>query len=530
MHQRAPDSADSLADARQPSGTRRWAGVAGVVAGLAGLAISDLASWLIAPAGSPVPAVGSMIINILPATLVNWGKETLGTADKPFLVVLIFVAVLAICGLAGQLELRRTYAGAAIFGAIAVIGVLGVATGAQSSVRAYLPTLIGLVLGYLILNALLTRLRRWQPRRAAADDDRDAASPARRSFLGLTILVGAAAAVGAVAGRALAGAAGAVQDARSKFTLPKAGNTAAVPAGADLHVPDMPPYVTPNDDFYRIDTALQVPAISPDEWSLTIKGMVDKEVTITYADLIALPLEEHLATLTCVSNEVGGDLIGNALWLGYPIRKLLAEAGPQSGADMVLSTSEDGFTAGSPLSALTDPDREAIFAIGMNGEPLPIEHGYPVRMVVPGLYGYVSATKWVVELKVTTYAKDMGYWTPLGWSALGPIKIGSRIDVPRKSVVPAGQVVVAGVAWAQHTGISKVEISIDDTWHDATLADTAGPDTWRQWKYDWADATPGTHKLAVRATDAKGLVQTSDLAAPAPDGATGWHTRSVKIG
>jgi hypothetical protein len=271
-----------------------------------------------------------------------------------------------------------------------------------------------------------------------------------------------------------------------------------------------------------------VPILAADDWSLTITGMVDREITISFADLIAKPLVEHVATLTCVSNEVGGDLIGNAVWLGLPIRQLLAEAGPQAGADMVLSTSEDGWTAGTPLAALTDPDRLALLAVGMNGEALPIEHGYPVRMVVPGLYGYVSATKWVRTLKVTTFAEDQGYWTPLGWSALGPIKTGSRIDVPRKRSAAAGSVVVAGVAWDQHTGIAKVEVGVDGDWREAELAEVTGPDTWRQWRYRW-DATPGSHEIAVRATNADGEQQTADLAAPAPDGATGWHTITVNI-
>ena len=256
--------------------------------------------------------------------------------------------------------------------------------------------------------------------------------------------------------------------------------------------------------------------------------MVENEVAITYAELLAKPLVEHFTTLTCVSNEVGGDLAGNARWLGYPIRELLAQAKPLADADMVLSMSDDGWTAGTPLTALTDPDREAILAVGMNGEPLPIEHGFPVRMVVPGLYGYVSATKWVVNLKVTTYEKDEAYWTPLGWSAKGPIKIASRIDVPARTV-DAGTVAVAGVAWAQHTGISKVEVQVDqDPWQPAEIAGTTGPDTWRQWKYAWT-ATPGTHRITVRATDANGTLQTAALAPPAPDGATGYHTISVKV-
>nr|MBA3527847.1 molybdopterin-dependent oxidoreductase [Propionibacteriaceae bacterium] len=374
MHRQAA-SASGIAT---PQSTVWWSRLAGVVAGLAGLAIADLASWLFAPTGSAVTAVGQLIINLLPASLVNFGKDTLGTADKPVLLGIITVFVLIISGLAGQLEHRRKLGGAVVFAVLAVLGMVGVAARAQGSLRAYLPTVVGLLLGYLILRALITRLRRWRPRRAAADPsdtDRTAAF-ARRDFLQLTIAVGAAATVGAIVGRALASAANAVADARSKIRLPGAAKPApAVPAGAELSVNGLSPYVTPNQDFYRIDTALQVPVIDPDTWSLRIVGMVENPIEISYADLTALPLVEHLTTLTCVSNEVGGSLIGNALWLGYPVRELLARAKPLPGADMVLSRSEDNFTAGTPLEALTDPDRLAMLAVGMNGQPLPIEHG-----------------------------------------------------------------------------------------------------------------------------------------------------------
>jgi DMSO/TMAO reductase YedYZ molybdopterin-dependent catalytic subunit len=476
-----------------------------------------------------VPAVGQLIINILPGPLVNFGKETLGTADKPILLVIIVVGVLVLCGLGGQLERRRQYAGAAVFAVVAVLGIVGISAEAGVTINAYLPIVIGLVLGYIIMNNLINLLRRWQPRRADAQSG-EAQSAARRRFLGSTILVGALAAVAAIAGQALVGAATAVNTVRDKLLLPPPAKPGPpIPAGADLHVPGLSPYITPNDDFYRIDTALQVPVIDPANWSLTITGMVQNQVTISYADLTAKSLVEHDVTLTCVSNEVGGDLIGNARWLGYPIRELLAQAKPLAGADMVLSTSDDGWTAGTPLSALTDPNREALLAIGMNGSPLPLEHGFPVRMVVPGLYGYVSGTKWVTQLKLTTFADDEGYWTPLGWSAKGPIKIGSRIDVPRKATATAGTIVVAGIAWAQHTGIAKVEVQVDQgEWQAAQLADTVGPDTWRQWRWEWP-AGAGSHTIAVRATDSKGLLQTAAFAPPAPDGATGYHTITVKV-
>ncbi len=331
--------------------------------------------------------------------------------------------------------------------------------------------------------------------------------------------------------RGLNAAAARVDDFRRTLVLPRAATpAAAIPATAELGVPGLAPFVTPATDFYRIDTALQVPSVDAASWKLRITGMVEQEVEITFAELLALPLEEHVTTLTCVSNEIGGNLIGNALWLGYPIRLLLERAKPTTGADMVLSTSQDGWTASTPLEALTDPDRASILAVGMNGEPLPQQHGFPVRMVVPGLYGYVSATKWVTELKVTTFAEDVAYWSTRGWTERGPIKTGSRIDTPRSGArVDAGRTAIAGMAWAQHTGIEKVEVRVDEgDWVEATLGDGVGAATWRQWSYAW-DAASGSHSVEVRATDTTGATQTSDEAPPAPDGATGWHRITVGV-
>jgi DMSO/TMAO reductase YedYZ molybdopterin-dependent catalytic subunit len=509
--------------------TRRWAWLAGAVAGLAGLAITNLVAWLVARAGSPVAAVGELIINLLPGSLVNFGKETLGTADKPVLLAIIVVAVLILCALAGQLELRRRFAGAVIFAVVAVIGLIGIGAQPDATLPAYVPTIVGLLLGYMILNILIGKLQQWRLPDAAGKDD-VAQSTGRRNFLAWTVLVGAGTVVAAVTGQLVAGASSAVESAREKLKLPTPTTPSpGPPANVDFHINGLASYVTPNDDFYRIDTALQVPVIDPASWSLKITGMVQNKIQLNYAELTAKPLVEHMTTLTCVSNYIGGDLAGNALWLGYPIRQLLAQAQPLPGADMVLSKSHDGWTASTPLAVLADPHREALLAVGMNGEPLPIEHGFPVRMVVPGLYGYVSATKWVTELKVTTYAEDQAYWTPLGWSARGPIKLASRIDVPGRGTVNAGTVVVAGVAWAQHTGISAVEVQVDrNGWQAAQLADTVGPDTWRQWRYEWT-AAPGTHTLTVRATDADGNLQTAEVKPPMPDGATGYHSIQVKV-
>ena len=330
-------------------------------------------------------------------------------------------------------------------------------------------------------------------------------------------MIGGLAAFG---GYALQAGSRAVTAIRDTITLPKPTATATVPPSAELDIEGLSPVVTPNAQFYRIDTALAVPAVDPSTWSLRIHGMVDQEVTLTWDELLALPLEESATTLACVSNEVGGGLIGNAVWLGYPVRELLARAAPTADADMVLSRSVDGFTASTPLAVLED-DRNAILAIGMNGDPLPPEHGFPVRMVVPGLYGYVSATKWVVDLEVTRFDLAAAYWTDRGWSERGPIKISSRIDVPRSGqTLSEGPITVAGVAWHQHVGIESVDVQVDDgPWQPATLATAISIDTWVQWRFDW-DAPSGTHTLRVRATGADGEVQTSDVQGPVPNGST----------
>lgn len=292
----------------------------------------------------------------------------------------------------------------------------------------------------------------------------------------------------------------------------------------------MPPVVTPNTSFYRIDTALVVPEIDPSTWSLRIHGLVENEVEIGWDELLALPLEESWTTLTCVSNPVGGDLVGNAKWLGYPIRLLLERARPTSDADMVLSRSIDGFTASTPLEVLQEDTRNAILAVGMNDEPLPAEHGFPVRMVVPGLYGYVSATKWVTELEVTRFDKATAYWTTRGWSAKGPIKLQSRIDLPRRGQgLSAGDTTIAGVAWQQHVGIAKVEVQVDGgAWREATLASAISDDTWVQWSIPWK-AERGSHAIRCRATNALGERQTETDGWPAPDGATGWQQLNVDV-
>jgi len=508
--------------ARQRARTldRLWRpALAGVAAAILALGLAELTAALVAPTASPILAVGALVIDIVPAGVKDLVIGLFGTADKLVLIVTIGLVVLVLAALAGVLEHRRPPWGRALVVVASALALLAALTRSGSAAFDALPSLVAAGSGTIVLTVLVRRLSN----RPAGEGTLD-----RRGFLAFS---GASAGLGVLAllgGQLLLAGTRATDAARALFTLP-APTVPGVPtpAGASFAIDGLSPVITPNADFYRIDTALSVPRLDPSTWTLRITGMVEQEVEISFAELLALPLEESTTTLACVSNYVGGDLIGNAVWLGYPIRELLARAVPTAGADMVLSRSSDGFTAGTPLEALTD-ERNAILAVGMNGEPLPLEHGYPVRMVVPGLYGYVSATKWVVELNVTRFDQAQGYWTPRGWSELGPVKLSSRIDVPRGGV-QAGPVVVAGVAWSQHVGISAVQVQIDDgAWGDATLADAISADTWRQWMFTWP-ATSGSHSVTVRATDADGLVQTSVTRGVAPDGATGLHQVTVNV-
>ncbi|HWG60180.1 MAG TPA: molybdopterin-dependent oxidoreductase [Streptosporangiaceae bacterium] len=356
-----------------------------------------------------------------------------------------------------------------------------------------------------------------------------AASTARRNFLVAAGVSVAAAGIGYVGGRSLATRKN-VSLAQSSLRFPKAAQPVPpLPAGVNLPVPGISSFITPSSQFYRVDTALLVPQVDPSNWTLRIHGMVAREITITFDQLLHRPLIEDYLTLCCVSNPVAGPYIGNAKWLGASLAALLREARPQRGADQLLATSVDGFTSGTPLSVVLD-GRDALVAVAMNGAALPTAHGFPARLVVPGLYGYVSACKWVVDLEVTTFAAAQGYWVPRGWSAMGPIKTESRIDVPASGApVKAGKVSVAGVAWAQHKGIEAVEARVDHgPWHEATLAAVPGIDTWRQWVWEW-EATSGTHLIEARATDKTGYTQTSAIADVAPNGASGYPSTQVNV-
>ena len=496
--------------------------VAGLVAGLAGVAVSQVLTVVLGARVSPVVAVAEAIIEITPGQVAEVLISIVGTWDKPLLVGGVTLAVVGLVALAGVLARRSVGLGNAVLLLMAAIALAALMLRPGFTAVTVVP-LAGGVATWMVVLALLSD--RAETAYAGADAS---AHRSRRSFL---LLAGATAAVslGAVAGAQLLGRGRrAVETSRRLLRLP--AGRGAVPAGAELGVPGLTPWRVPNEEFYRIDTALVVPAVDPSDWRLRIHGMVEQELDLTYADLLERERTEAWVTLCCVSNEVGGDLIGNAYWSGVRIADLLAEAGVDPDADAVRQTSEDGWNCGTPLSALTD-GRDAMLALAMNGEPLPLEHGFPVRMVVPGLYGFVSATKWLVDIEVTRFDRFTAYWTERGWSERGPVKTQSRIEVPRDGdEVPAGQVRVGGHAWAQYTGIAKVEVRLDgNAWTTAELGRVPSDDTWVQWAVS-VEMAPGPHTLAVRATDRSGYTQTAARADVVPDGATGWHTIDVDAG
>ncbi|WP_433218452.1 sulfite oxidase [Microtetraspora malaysiensis] len=557
-------------NARGPRPPAWAAALAGVTAGAVGLGVAELVAGLTTASASPVVAVGGAMVDRTPAALKDWAIRTFGENDKTVLVAGIVVVVALIAAALGLIARRRVGYGTAGLAAFGVVGIIAAVSRPDSGPLDFLPSMVGAAAAAWTLVLLFRRAGATAPpgtepapepgtepgtaetgtgpgigagsggraepmtpagpsvRRAGADlytFDR------RKLLTGVAVGAGVAGA-GVVIGRLLAGR-GDVTSARRSVArmLPRPAVAAKpLPAGADLRIRGLAPFVTPNYEFYRVDTALVVPGVDPRSWTLKIHGMVDRPVELTFADLLKRPLVEADVTLTCVSNDVGGPYVGNARWLGARLADVLREAGIRRDADMLLSVSQDGWTSGTPVDVVMD-GRDALLAVAMNGEVLPAAHGFPVRQVVPGLYGYVSATKWITEIKVTRFDEDTAYWTPRGWAPRAPIKTQSRIDVPREGdSVPAGRTTLAGVAWAQHRGVDAVEVQVDGgEWRRATLAEVPGPDTWRQWSIDW-DLAPGGHTIAVRATDATGYTQTAAVAPPAPDGATGYPTIRVRAG
>lgn len=496
----------------------------GVAAAAVALGVAQLAA---VPRGATADAriaVGASVIDLTPDPIRDWLLQTLGSGGKLFLSVAVLVGIATVAAIAGSLETRRRPVGSLILALAGVLGAAAVLSRPGATALDAVPAAVGALCGVLTLRFLIRRFER------APGADRDEPDAGRRATLITVGLLAAGAAAGVVGSLATRWAASVAGD-RAASTIPRPA-VPAPPIPAEV-TPDgvaLPRFLTPSADFFRVDTALTVPQLSRDAWRLRVHGMVDRERVYDFADLAEFEVVEAAVTLTCVSNPVGGELISTGVWTGYRVSDLLAAAGVHRDADMVLSTSVDGFTAGTPVEALTD-GRDALLAVGLNGEPLPLEHGYPARLVVPGLYGYVSATKWVVDLEVTRFDRAQAYWTRQGWAPRAPVKTQSRIDVPRSGQeVPVGPVTFGGVAWAQNRGVRAVEVRVDDgPWRPAQLGSAYSDQTWRLWSFPWRATQPGRHTLTVRATDNTGATQTPEEVGTVPDGATGWHTVEFSV-
>ena len=577
-------SASAHAD-DQPRAPHALAGaVAGMLAAAVAIGAAQFAAGLTVPQGSPVVAVGQAAIDLTPPPIKDFAISAFGTADKTVLLGGILVVLALYAALVGILAVRRLAIGMWGLALFAFIGLVAALTRPDSTTEYIVPTLAGAAAGAFALTRLARaagrlstpRSRTRRPRGADESDSRapetltppdlptppaatgnsgaavprpesapspsssftylpnpddpgPRSGPARRRFLVSSGIAAVAAVAGTVAGRELATRRD-VTLARAALRFPRPAVAAPpLPAGSDLHIPGLSSFITPNDSFYRVDTALLLPQVDPSTWQLRIHGMVQREVTITFAELLKRPLIEDYVTLTCVSDPVGGPYVGNAKWLGASLAALIRQARPRAGASQLLCTSVDGFTSGTPLQVVLD-GRDALLAVAMNGTALPVEHGFPARMVVPGLYGYVSATKWVTDIEVTTFADASAYWVDRGWSQQAPIKTESRIDVPAiGATLRPGPTPVAGVAWAQHKGVAAVEVRVDrGPWHEARLAAVPDIDTWRQWVWEWP-ATSGNHVIEARATDKTGYTQAAVQAQPVPNGASGYPSATVTV-
>ena len=498
-----------------------WA-LAGLTAGFAGLAVSYAVALALTIRESPVVAVAEAVIRVTPGPMAEAAIQAVGHWDKPLLVIVILVLLAVIFVVAGLLARRAWALAVLVFLALAGLGTAAVLSRPNASAWDLVPLAVGFATWLVSLNLLTEPLVRAARTPADAEGGQQVRTEARRTFLIRAGVLGVVAVGSGIVGRYLGRGQRHVEQTRRLLRLDGV-SAPQVPSASSIGLEGIAPWQTPADDFYLIHTAIAIPAIDPNEWKLRIHGLVDQEIVLTYADLMDREVTEAWTTLNCVSNPVGGTLVGNAWWSGVRLADILAEAGVDPSADAVLQTSDDGWNCGTPLAALTD-ERNAMLAVAMNGKPLPLEHGFPVRTIVPGLYGYVSACKWVVDMEVTRFEDISAYWTQRGWGEMGPVKVASRIDVPGSGdEVPAGSVNVGGVAWRQHIGIEAVEVSLDGgAWQPAELGHVPSNDTWVQWAAT-LDVPAGDHVLRVRAQERGGDWQTGVERDVLPDGATGWH-------
>jgi DMSO/TMAO reductase YedYZ molybdopterin-dependent catalytic subunit len=500
-------------------------GIAGAVAAGLALGVSEFVAGLVASLPSLIESLGNWVIDIVPLPVKDFAIETFGTNDKLALLIGITVVTLLLGIVVGIVSRKHFWIAMGVFGAFAVLASLAGARNPAVSIGvAIIPAGLAALTG---LGAL-----QWLYTLGETGDVSEEDSSSRRAFIIATGAVVGAAALSAGFGRMLLERGRIIAAGRAEVVLPTPVEAAPpVPSGAEFGIDGLAPAIVPNEDFYRIDTAFDVPRVNLPEWRLKLTGRVERPYEITYADLLDMPMVERTITLSCVSNEVGGNLVGNAKWLGVPLVDILTRARPAADAEQLVGRDVDGFTVGFPLEAAFD-GRDALVAVGMNDEPLPFEHGFPARLVVAGLYGYVSATKWLSEIELTGWDEFDAYWVPRGWAKEAPIKTQSRIDTPmNRSTIEAQPRTVAGVAWAPTRGISKVEVQLgeDADWVEAELSIPLSDDAWVQWKAEWADPAPGRHRLRVRATDGEGNTQTEEIRPPAPDGATGYHSVLITV-
>ena len=509
--------------------TRARDALSGAAAAALALGVSELAAGIFSSLPSLIEGVGNWVIDIVPEPVKHWAISVFNTNDKLALLIGMTLVVILLGALVGAVA--RDHFGVAMAAFIG-FGVLGALAASRDQAVSLGTAMISGGLAALTGLVSLQWLLGIAAPVAETDGTEASTDPSRRSFiLGVGAIMGLAA-LSAGVGRVLLERGKLVVAGRAEVVLPTPVEAVApVPAGAEFTgISGLSPVITPNASFYRIDAAFSVPRVELPEWALTIKGMVDRPYTIDYADILEMPLVERYVTLSCVSNKVGGDLVGNAKWLGVPLTEILDRAVVQADAEQIVGRSVDDFTVGFPVEVAYD-GRDALLAVGMNDEPLPFEHGFPARLVVAGLYGYVSATKWISEIELTRWDDFDAYWVPRGWAKEAPVKTQSRIDTPPSGAqIPQGPRQVAGVAWAPNRGIARVEVQLgeDAPWLDAELSEPLSDNSWRQWSIEW-DAPVGSHRIRVRATDGDGQVQTEAIVPPAPNGATGWHTIETTV-
>ncbi|MGH3913058.1 MAG: molybdopterin-dependent oxidoreductase [Pseudonocardiaceae bacterium] len=503
------------------------AALVGLLSVAAALGVGHLMAGLVSPTASPFLAVGGTAIDLTPSGLKDFAVRTFGTYDKVVLLLSMGVVIGLFGVIAGLVSRRSRLPGLVLLTVLGVVGGVAVLSRPARDAADVVAPLAALIAGVVVF-AVLHRLGRPSAEPTSAEStstsDRAATAVPRRGLLVGSAAVAVGAGVAGAGGQLLARRGGVDASRQAIGRIRPDLPAPPIPPGADFVADGSPTFITPNSEFYRVDINLTVPQLRAEDWRLRIHGMVDRELNLDWSALTSRRLVERTVTMTCVSNEIGGPYVSTSNFTGVLLADLLAEAGVQQGADQLFTTSVDGWTCGTPTADVAEPDRRAMLAIGMNSEPLPVEHGFPVRLLVPGLYGFVSATKWITDMELTTFGAKQAYWLQRDWGQRAPIKTMSRIDSPGSFGQVSADSPLTGIAWAQTRGIEKVEVRIDNgPWQLAELATEVNPDTWRMWRLA-GRLQPGSHVARVRATDKTGYTQTEDRAAPIPDGASGWHT------